>query len=63
MITAKNLAILSGIVLIISDIWILIKIEKEYRKALIKVVITGNICCILGILLNVFSGGKYGRFI
>lgn len=58
MITAKNLAILSGIVLIISDIWILIKVEKEYRKALIKVVITGNICCILGILLNVLSGGK-----
>lgn len=49
------LAILSGVILLIADVWILIVIDKKDRKDFVGVVITGTMCTLGGILSNIFG--------
>ena len=49
------LALLSGVILLIADVWILIVIDKKDRKEFIGVIISGTICALGGILNNIFG--------
>lgn len=49
------LAILSGVILLIADVWILIVIDKKDRKEFAGVIISGTVCALGGILNNIFG--------
>ena len=49
------LALLSGVILLIADVWILIVIDKKDRKEFAGVIISGTVCALGGILNNIFG--------
>lgn len=49
------LAILSGVILLVADVWILVVIDKKDRRDFVGVVISGTLCVFGGIFGNIFG--------